>query len=270
MSEQSFETIQWSFDEETGVGSIVLDRPDAQNALSNQMQAEFVAGIEAFEELDAGARQKETGVSVRVVTVEGAGEQAFSVGGDINEFDAVHPGVYDAKEAFHIAERFQAPVVAKIDGYCLGGGLELALSCDFRIASERSTVGQPEIDIGLIPGGGGTQRLAELVGPARAKELCMTGEYLTAVEAASDGILTAVHPSENLDDAVTSFVDRLREKPPLAVRAVKDVVNTYQETGLSNGRRYERRVIDTLRPTEDHEEGRRAFLEDREPEWNGR
>ncbi len=269
MREASYEAIEWSFDEDRGVGTIVLNRPDALNSLSSQLREDYVAGLEAFADIDSDARTG-GGVSVRAVVVEGAGEKAFCAGADITEFDAVTPGVYDPAEVFNAAAELQAPVVAKIDGYCLGGGLELALSCDFRIASERSTLGQPEVDLGIIPGGGGTQRLAELVGPSRAKDLCMTGEHISAETAAEDGIVNHVHPQADLDDAVAEFVDTLASKPPLAVRAVKDVVDMHGEVGLSEGRRYERRVIDTLRTTEDHEEGRTAFAEKRDPEWSGR
>lgn len=269
MEEREYQAIQWRFDEDSGIGRIVLDRPDALNALSDQLRQDYVAGLEAFEELDEGARRGE-GASVRAVIVEGGGEQAFCAGADINEFAGVNPGAFDPGRPFEAAESFPAPVVAKIDGYCLGGGLELALSCDFRMASERSELGQPEINLGIIPGGGGTQRLAELLGPSRAKELCMTGERISGTEAAEECIVNQVHPAGDLEEAVTSFVEQLASKPPLAVRAVKDVVNVHQETGLTEGRRYERRVIDTLRETADHEEGRRAFAEDREPEWEGR
>ena len=270
MSDRRFETIQWSFDEDAGIGSIVLNRPDSLNALSTQLRTDFIASLEAFSEVDENARTGGKGATVRAIVVEGAGERAFCAGADINEFKDVNPGVFDPGREFEVAEVFPAPVIAKIDGYCLGGGMELALSCDFRIASERSMLGQAEIDLGIIPGGGGTQRLAELVGPSRAKELCMTGEHLTATEAETDGIINYVHPHEKLDDAVATFVERLTSKPPLAVRAVKDVINIYQETGLREGRRYERRVIDTLRETKDHAEGRRAFTEERDPEWLGR
>jgi enoyl-CoA hydratase/carnithine racemase len=266
MSERSFETIQWSYDEETSIGNIVLDRPEAMNALSTQLKDDIVAGFEAFEELDEAAE----GVEVRVVVVEGAGDKAFCAGADINEFKQVTPGVFAQSAALDVCERYDAPVIAKIDGYCLGGGLELAMSCDFRIASERSSVGQPEVDLGIIPGGGGTQRLATLVGPSRAKELCMTGERLEATQAAAEGILDYVHPTEELDDATDEFARAIAEKPPLSVRAVKDVINVSQQVGLREGRMYEKRAVDSLRHTADHAESVDAFTEKREPEWTGK
>lgn len=266
MTEMNFETIRWSFNEETGVGTIVLDRPDAMNSLSTQLKSDIVAGFDAFAKVDDEA----DGVAVRAVVVEGAGEKAFCAGADINEFREVTPGVFEMVEAIKAPEQCPAPVVAKIDGYCLGGGLELALACDFRIANDRSTVGQPEVDLGIIPGGGGTQRLAALVGPSRAKYLCMSGTHLEADTAAEDGILDAVHPADELDAAVDSFLTEIVEKPPLAVRTVKDVVNVSQEVGMQEGRMYEKRATDGLKNTADHAESVEAFAEGREPEWQGK
>jgi len=270
METRSYETIEWTFDDDRGVGTIVLDRPESLNALSMQLREDLVHGLESMGELDEGARTGKQGVSVRAIVIEGRGETAFSAGADINEFSDINPGVFDPGTVFEAAEECPIPVVAKIDGYCLGGGLELALSCDFRIASQRSTIGQPEIDLGIIPGGGGTQRLAELVGPSRAKELCMTGEHIDAETGAEHGIINHVYPYDELDSAVEEFVDKLVNKPPLAIRAVKDVINMHQELGLREGRRYERRVIDTLRKTEDHAEGRKTFTEDGDPNWVGK
>ena len=162
------------------------------------------------------------------------------------------------------------PVVAKIDGYCVGGGLELALACDFRIASERSEFGFPEIDLGLVPNGGGTARLATLVGPSRTKELCMTGEFVDAARAATDGIVDRVYEADSLDDEVREFVDTLASKPPLAIRVVKEIVDETNELGLRDGLAYEHRASLPLYYTDDYEEGVAAFTEDREPEWQGR
>lgn len=266
MSERTYDTIEWSFDEESGIGSIVLDRPDNLNALSTGLREDIVAGFEALEALDAAA----DGVVVRAVIIEGAGDRAFSAGADINEFEDVNPGVFDPSPLYDIPEEYQAPVIAKIDGYALGGGLELALACDFRIASERSTVGQPEIDLGLIPGGGGTQRLPDVVGPSRAKELCITGEHVAAADAVEEGIVDRVYPTADLDEEVAVFAETIAEKPPLAVRAVKDVVNTRLNTSLNEGLKYERRAFFMLRSSEDHQEGVSAFAEDRAPSFEGK
>lgn len=266
MSQRSFEAIDWAFDEETGIGRITLDRPDSLNAVSDQMREDIVDGFEEFAVIDDEA----TGVAVRVVVIEGAGDKAFCAGADVDEFSEIRPGVFELADFHDAIEGFGAPVVAKIDGYCLGGGLEIALDCDFRVASDRSTFGSPEIDIGLIPGGGATQRLAELVGPARAKEIVMLGDRISAEEAESDGLLTAVYSEDQFEMEAESFVEDVADGPPLAMRAGKDVINMTQEMDLAAGRRYEHRAYLSLLETEDHEEGNTAFGEDREPQWQGR
>lgn len=270
METRSMDTVDWAFDEETGVGTLTLNRPDSLNALSKQSHADITAALDAFESLDEESLADDRGVAVRAVVFEGAGDRAFCVGSDIDDFHAVRPGVFDFTTMYNDVEAFPAPTVAKIDGYCLGGGFELALACDFRIASERSSFGFPEIDLGIIPGDGGTQRLPPLVGPSRTKELCMTAERVDAADAEAEGMIDYVHQQDELDDAVAAFADRLREHPPLAVRTVKDVVNTSLETGLRVGRYYERRAGSALTQTRDHEEGVAAFEEDREPEWKGK
>lgn len=267
---EEFETIDWQFDEESGIGRVVLDRPDKLNALSKQCCDEIVAGLQAFERLDEeGLYEDDDGVRTRIVVLEGAGDDAFCVGSDVDEFHDVKPGVFNFNPMFTRVEEFPAPVVAKVDGYCLGGGLELALTCDFRIASEDSEFGFPEIQLGIMPGDGGTQRLPEIVGPSRTKELAMTAEHIDAAEALDDGIVDYVYPSADLEDEVVAFAERIAAKPPLAVRAIKDSVNISQETNLRVGRYYERRAGSWLTATEDHEEGVEAFEEKRDPEWSG-
>jgi len=271
MDPPSFETIEWEFDEVTDVGTITLDRPDKLNALSKRTHADIRAALDAFEELDRERLyEDDDGVAVRAVILEGAGDRAFCVGSDVDDFEEVKPGVFDFSEMYNELEAFPAPTIAKIDGYCLGGGFELALTCDFRLASDRSEFGFPEIELGIIPGDGGTQRLPELVGPSRTKELCMTGERVGAERAAEEGMIDYVHPAADLDAEVAAFADRIAGQPPLAVRTVKDVVNVSQETNLRVGRYYERRAGSSLTRTEDHREGLDAFAEDRDPEWQGK
>ncbi|MFB6155288.1 MAG: enoyl-CoA hydratase/isomerase family protein [Haloferacaceae archaeon] len=254
MSDDTFETIEWSLDEETGVGSLVLDRPESLNALSAQLRDDVVAGFDRF-------RARDEEMRVRAVVVSGRGDRAFCAGADVNDFQESDPESFSLSAAHEAVASFPAPVVAMIDGYCLGGGLELALACDFRFASERSEIGHPEVDLGLIPGGGGTQRLARLVGPSRAKELCMTGERIDAETAATEGILTRVCAADELDAAVDDFVETLAGKSVPAVRAVKDVVDTGTETSLDVGQRYERRAFQTLRETDAHERAVEEFLD---------
>lgn len=264
-----FETLQWRFDADSGVGTVVLDRPDSLNAMSTQMLDELSAAFDRFESID---RENE-GVSVRVVVIEGTGNRAFSSGVDVNEIgDESYPFTASTfREALFSVEEYGAPVVAKIDGYSLGGGMELALMCDFRIASERSELGFPEVDLGIFPSAvGTTQRLPLLVGPNRAKELCMTGEFLSGPEAHDTGLLTEVCPADELDEAVQEFVEVLADKPPLALRAIKDTIGQSAEMGLTQGVKYEYQAYLPLLKTEDYTEGTKAFNEDREPEWRGR
>lgn len=266
MATKSLDTVEWAFDDSSGIAHIVLNRPDSLNALSSQLRDDIVAAFHECERVDEAA----DGVTVRAVVVEGSGEKAFSAGADINDFEGSRPGLFEPSPIYDVPEAFGAPVIAKIDGYCLGGGFELALACDILVASERSTVGFPEVTLGLIPGGGGTQRLARLVGTSRAKELTMTGARLSAREAAEEGILTHVVPAAELDDEVDELAHRLADQAPLAVRSLKDVINKSQEMGLREGWHYEHRVIKLLHETADAAEGRAAFAEDREPRWQGK
>ncbi|MCD2203367.1 enoyl-CoA hydratase/isomerase family protein [Halobacterium sp. KA-6] len=266
MPSESLATVEWDLDEDTGIATIMLNRPDVLNALSSQLREDVITAFKTLERLD----DESDGVAVSVVVLEGAGEKAFCAGADITEFSEVQTGSFNMSPVTSIAEEFVAPVIAKIDGYCLGGGLEVALSCDFRFASEDALFGFSEVNLGLIPGGGGTQRLAELVGPSRAKRLSMTGEKIDGNKAAEDGIVNEAVPEEELDETVQEFAQELSGQPPLSIRSLKDVVNRSQEVSLAEGRRYERRVFDILQETEDADEGTTAFAEDREPEWQGK
>lgn len=260
--------LQFDFDSDSGIATLTLNRPDKLNALSNGMLESIADAIERCRMRDDDAE----GVTVCAVVIQGAGDRAFSAGYDVSQFESKTYPVEERawRAATDALESYSAPVVAKIDGYCLGGGLELALACDFRFASERSELGFPEIDIGLFPSGGGTQRLQPLVGPARTKELCMTGERLDAGTALADGLLTDAVPAAELDEQVAAFVGELASKPPLAVRATKDVVNTTQGMSRSEGLDYELQAYQPLLWTDDHAEGVAAFEEDRDPEWTGR
>lgn len=260
-SEPQFTALEYSFEETTGVGRITLNRPDALNALSGTLRREFVEAFEALRQRDETA----DGVAVRAVVISGAGD-AFSVGADVDEFaegtELPRPGmVYDA------ASRCPAPVIAAIDGYCLGGGLVLALDCDVRFASERSEFGLPEVDLGISVSGGGLAELRDLVGPERAKRLAATGKRFDATRAEQLGIIGETPPADDLPSAVEAFVETIVAKPPLAVRETFDIVDAY---GQGAGEHYERRADDRLRQTRDYAEAVAAFREDREPEFDGR
>jgi enoyl-CoA hydratase/carnithine racemase len=265
--QEELETVLLDLDEESGVGTLTLNRPDALNALNAQMRQDIERSFERLEEYD----EDQEGVGVRVVVIEGAGDQAFCAGADITGFSGISPAAFEPHSMRDSVIEFPAPVIAKIHGYCLGGGLELALACDFLHASESSRLGFPEVDLGLIPGAGGVQYVARLTNPSFAKELAMTGEHLEAERAADEGLLNHVYSDGEFDDEVETFVRDLAEQPPLAIRALKDSGNIAVETDLREGRKYDRRVFSTLLETEDHEEGARAFAEDNyEPEFTGR
>lgn len=264
-----FETIDLEFDAESGRGTLVLDRPESLNALSNPMLDDLVDALEAFRGLDDESDR----ATVRAVTIEGAGDDAFCVGADLKQIvrgDEEFPGKTGAgHRTFDAIEAFDAPVVAKIDGHCLGGGLELAMACDFRIASDESTFGQPEIHLGIFPGAGATKRLPELVGRSRAKKLMMTGVTIDAETALDDRLVDAVHPAGELDDEVDEFVSELVTRAPLAVRAVKDVVDASRDLDGRAANYYAMEAYGALRTSEDHRRGLDAFFEDSEPTWTG-
>jgi len=264
-----FNTIRCCYDSEMEIGRIVLNRPDSLNAMTGRTLDELSAAIELFDEFD---REGES-VSVRAVILSGAGEDAFSVGVDIDEIgDEHYPFTASSfRRALFSIEEYGAPVIAKIDGYCVGGGLELALMCDFRIASERSELGFPEVELGIFPSGvGTTQRLPRLIGSSRAKKLCMTGKFLSGAEAANAGLIDDAYPVDVLETEVTSYAELLASKAPLAIRAIKDTINKSQNMGLKQGTEYEYQAYLPLLHTADYEEGTAAFDEDRDPQWQGR
>lgn len=271
MFEREFSTIEWAFDEETGIGRVTLDRPDSLNAMSDQLINDLIAGFCAFDEVNA----EHDGVAVRAIIIEGAGDKAFCVGGDVAEIQEqgsdAFPGASGQGNALmDTIEDAAPPVIAKIDGYCLGGGLEIALSCDFRFASERSTFGFPEINLGIFPGSSGTQRLATHVPPNRAKEILMTGDEYSADVFAEEGIIDEAVPAEDLEETVINFADRISDRAPLAIQAIKDVVDNAREVGPRQGARYVTKSYLPLLKTEDHKRALKAAFEDRNIEFQGK
>ena len=272
MSDADFDTIAWSFDEESGIGRVTLDRPDAMNAISETMQHETIEAFARFAELDDEA----DGIAVSAVVMEGAGDRAFSSGLDLNEMEGLDN--YDDRKkipdlfcaATDAIESYAAPTIAKVDGLCLGGGFEFAMACDVLYASDESKFGQPEVNFGLLPGGGAAQRLATIIGVRHAKELCMTGKQIGADEAEELGVVNAVHASDELDDAVSELASTLANKPPLALRGIKDAANKTRQIGYDEALDYGGNIWVNLSQTEDFEEGMTAFAEDRDPEYVGR
>ncbi|WP_328916260.1 MULTISPECIES: enoyl-CoA hydratase/isomerase family protein [unclassified Streptomyces] len=240
---------------DNGVGTIRLDRPP-MNALDSATQDL----LKAVAEEATGRRE------VRAVVVWG-GEKVFAAGADIKEMRAMsYEDMVDRsrglQDAFTAVARIPKPVVAAVNGYALGGGCELALCADIRIAAENAKLGQPEILLGLIPGAGGTQRLARLVGPSRAKDLIFTGRMVAAPEALSLGLVDRVVPAEEVYAQARAWAERLARGPAYALRAAKEAVDTGLDTDLDTGLAIERGLFAGLFATEDRETGMRSFVED--------
>jgi len=252
-------------DQEGGVVTITLNRPRALNALN---QATRVGLVDAFTRLRSDA-------SARVIVVTGAGERAFSAGADIKEFLESGTPTQHREERqrldfrYHMA-RCPQPIIAAIRGYALGGGLELALACDIRIAAEDAQLGLTEIDLAIIPGGGGTQRLPRVVGRGKALEMILTGARLPAAEALRIGLVERVVPVAELMTAAHGLARTLAAKAPIALRYAKEAVVAGLELPLADGLRLENDLSTLLRTTEDRLEGARAFVEKRSPRWSGR
>jgi 2-oxoglutaroyl-CoA hydrolase len=246
-------------DEERGVATITLDVPGKLNRVSMAARDEL-RGV--FEALDRDA-------AVRFVVLAGAGE-TFTAGGDIPGFLQRSPwDVSRLADNVAAPERCSKPVVAALRGYCFGVGLELALACDFRLAADDLQLGFPEVTIGMIPGSGGTQRLARLVGLGRAKDIVMRGRRVSAEEALALGLVTEVVAPDALDDAVRALVDDLARHSPLALAMAKRVLNQAYEGPLAQGLELEGLAYGLLRQTHDFREGVESFVEKRPPEFSG-
>ncbi len=244
------------------VGLARLDRPEARNALSPELMEELASTCERWDE-DA---------DVRCIVIAG-GDDWFAAGADIK----VMAQRTFAEALTSPTARFwprlaaiRTPLVAAVSGYALGGGCELALACDMIVASEEAQFGQPEILLGIIPGGGGTQRLARVMGKQRAMELVLTGRRISAAEANELGIVTKLAPPDSWLDAALELAATVAERPALAVRLGKQAVLAAEETAMSAGLDHERRLYELAMATEDRVEGMTAFLEKRKPEFRGR
>jgi enoyl-CoA hydratase len=245
--------------------SVTINRPKVLNALNAPTLAELSLVVDE-------ARADE---GVRVVILTGAGEKAFVAGADINELAQQTPvgGRDHARRGQTIFDRLEAlgkPVIAAVNGFALGGGCELAMACTLRIAADNAQFGQPEINLGLIPGYAGSQRLPRLVGAGRALELLLTGDRINAQEAWRIGLVNRVVPAAQLMSDVRTLAALLASKPPVAVRYILDAVRRGLEMHLSEAQDYEATLFGLVSTTEDMREGTRAFLDKRKPEFKGR
>jgi enoyl-CoA hydratase len=247
------------------VAVLTLNRPEALNALS----------LEMLDELDELLDAIEADSELRTVVITGAGDRAFTAGADIRHMQnatALEARAY-AQRGHAITgrlESFPKPVIAAVNGYALGGGCELALACDLRLAAERARFGLPEVNLGIMPGWGGTQRLARTTSPGFAKELIFTGRQVTSAEALATGLVNAVHPDEELLDRTVELAEEIAAKPPWAIAAAKEVVNLALEGNLKGHLARELDAFALAFTTEDQREGMAAFFEKRKPTFVGR
>ena len=248
---------------EGALGIITLDRPQAMNALSSKLVRELVSALTEFEADD----------QVRCLVIAGS-EKAFSAGADIDEMaDMTAVQMAMSEHFFPLWDKvgkYPKPIVGALSGYVLGGGLELAMSLDVLVASETTQLGQPEINIGVMPGGGGTQRLTRAVGKYKAMEMVLTGKRIGAEEAKTLGLVSRVVPKEAYLEEAKKVAIEIASKSPVAVKMAKMSVNKAFETTLSEGVDFEREVFYLLFASEDSKEGMKAFMEKRKPEFKGK
>ena len=246
-----------------GVALITLERPEVLNALNFELLDELAEVLAALDR----------DPDCRAIVLTGSGTRAFAAGADIRELAVQTPVTLLVDDRFAVWERIAAtrkPVIAAVRGFALGGGCELAMSCDRIVAGDDAQFGQPEINLGVMPGAGGTQRLTRAIGRARALDLILTGRAITADEAASMGLVSRVVPADETLAAALDLARTIASKAPVAVLAAKEAVRLAEELPLEAGLRHERRAFFGLFATDDQTEGMAAFVEKRPPEWKGR
>jgi enoyl-CoA hydratase len=246
------------------IGILTINRPEKLNALGHKVHIE---GVEALEELRKDSQ-------IRVVVITGAGEKAFIAGADISEFAGQTPvsqrSTFQEKTLFNSIDAFPKPIIAMINGFCLGGGCEVALACDIRIASEKARLGQPEINLGIIPGGGGTQRLTRLIGEGKSMEMILTGEMIDANTALNLGLVNHVYSVEEFETKTMELAEKIAEKSPIALQMAKEAVKLAARSNLDEGLRREVDLFAICFSSQDKEEGVAAFLEKRKPVFTGK
>ncbi len=247
-------------EQEENIAIITFNRPDAMNALNNQTRAEFAAAIAEVAADD----------NTKVLILTGSGK-AFVAGSDIKEFSQTTAyTAHNIQRLGEMVEKLEKPVIAAVNGFCLGGGCEIAMACDIIIASEKAKFGQPEINIGIIPGGGATQRLPRLVGACKAKELIYTGDIINAEQADHLGLINRVVPVDELMPAARELAKKIATKSAAALKLAKMAINRGLQTNLESGLKYEYELYSLALSLEDRVEGVNAFLEKRAPKFVGR
>lgn len=247
------------------IAVVTVNRPEARNSLNS----------EVLEELKKAAEDVSQDENVLVVIVTGAGEKAFVAGADIKEMIGKTPlemrrFTMLGHQVMDLFAKMEKPTIAAVNGYALGGGCELAIACDIRIASDNAKIGVPEVGLGIFPGFGGTQRLTKLIGKGRACELVFTGKMIKAEEAERMGLVNRVVPQAELMKEVEALAKDISTKGPVGVRLAKSALNRALEVGLSEGLAYERELVSLAFSTEDKEEGLKAFIEKRSPQFKGK
>jgi enoyl-CoA hydratase / 3-hydroxyacyl-CoA dehydrogenase len=250
---------------EEGIGWITLNRPHRLNTLTGDMVDEMHSVLDNFE------ADKE----VKCIVIAGAGDKAFSAGADVTAFQGLTPATAVEASAkgqalYSRLEKISKPVIASLNGYALGGGLEMAIACDFRVASESAEMGQTESNLGLIPGWGGTQRLVRIIGLPKAKELIMLGNRITAEEAARIGLVTKVVPKAKLQEETVALARKLADGAPVALRLAKETINFGTQVPLDIGLKLEAEAFGIALSTKDVMEGVSAFMSKRKPEFKGK
>ena len=246
---------------DNGVGLIRLNRPKALNALNDTLGREVIAAMTAHDQ--------DPDIGCHLIT---GNDKAFAAGADIKgmaEATPIDMLKRDMNMWYQVA-KMHKPVIAAVSGFCLGGGCELALACDMIIASESAKFGQPEINLGIIPGAGGTQRLTRIVGKHLAMEMVLNDRWLNATEAHRYGLANHVYPLESYFDEAVALAAKIAGRAPIAIRTAKEAVNNAYEMTLEEGIHFERRIFHFLFSTDDQTEGMNAFVEKRDPQWTGK